>query len=369
MSGRGRAARRRRPELVAAERSDAGAERAAGAARRDGLRRPACRPADRTDVTNSVRDGARCKWVHAEARRTRRNGVHLWTPPSDASGFWRAWHVVGCCHLSGLLMQRWGCGPAWEFADRIQITRACSTHGEHSWFFRPRLADCCAMPSFARLRLRRPRARSLPSGGCGRSLVDTALGEQRPDDPRRLVGQRDGDQHARLPRQHLGQPRPLRGAALAGLAHDGAAPMISSRLSVRSPILVMPPSRCLPPVDRCRGVRPSQAAKSRPLRKVCGRRRQRQHRGGGDRADAGDRSSAAGPSSILLAPAGDLAIEAADPRVQRSDRRRSSPGTRRVPPPGSAQAGSSMSRHQPRHPEPAPGRHPAILGEQTAQAR
>ena len=37
-----------------------------------------------------------------------------------------AWPFVGCCHLSGLLMQRWGCGPAWEFADRIHITRACS---------------------------------------------------------------------------------------------------------------------------------------------------------------------------------------------------------------------------------------------------
>jgi len=46
------------------------------------------------------------------------------------------------------------------------------------------------------------------------------------------------------------------------------APMISNRLRVRSPIFDVAPSRCFPPVDRWRGVRPSQAAKSRPLRKV-----------------------------------------------------------------------------------------------------
>ena len=46
------------------------------------------------------------------------------------------------------------------------------------------------------------------------------------------------------------------------------APMISRRRIVRSPIFEMAPSRCLPPVDFCKGVRPSQAAKSRPLANV-----------------------------------------------------------------------------------------------------
>ena len=46
------------------------------------------------------------------------------------------------------LMQRWSCGPVWEFADRNQIINACSRHDEYIWFFRPRLADCCAIPSF-----------------------------------------------------------------------------------------------------------------------------------------------------------------------------------------------------------------------------
>ena len=41
---------------------------------------------------------------------------------------------------------------AWEFADRIHITEACSRHGTFTWVFRSRLTDGCAMPSFARLR-------------------------------------------------------------------------------------------------------------------------------------------------------------------------------------------------------------------------
>src|SRR6185295_16551998 len=45
----------------------------------------------------------------------------------------------------------------------------------------------------------------------------------RPDDPRRLVGERDGHQHARFASQHLFEPRTLWGAAFARLKHDGAA--------------------------------------------------------------------------------------------------------------------------------------------------
>ena len=46
------------------------------------------------------------------------------------------------------------------------------------------------------------------------------------------------------------------------------APMIRSGRSVRSPILNVAPSSCLPPVECWLGVKPSQAAKSRPLAKV-----------------------------------------------------------------------------------------------------
>ena len=48
------------------------------------------------------------------------------------------------------------------------------------------------------------------------------------------------------------------------------APMISSRLRDRSPIFVVAPRRCLPPVECCLGTNPSQAAKSRALRNVSG---------------------------------------------------------------------------------------------------
>src|SRR3569832_1301454 len=48
-----------------------------------------------------------------------------------------------------------------------------------------------------------------------RSPVILALRQQRPGGPGGLVGKRHGDQHARLARQHLLEPRALGGAALA----------------------------------------------------------------------------------------------------------------------------------------------------------
>lgn len=46
------------------------------------------------------------------------------------------------------------------------------------------------------------------------------------------------------------------------------APTISSLRMSHCPILLTAPSRVLPPVDLCRGTKPSQAAKLRPLSKV-----------------------------------------------------------------------------------------------------
>jgi hypothetical protein len=46
------------------------------------------------------------------------------------------------------------------------------------------------------------------------------------------------------------------------------APRISKRRSVRSPIFEVASSFCLPPVECCKGVSPTQAAKSRPRLKV-----------------------------------------------------------------------------------------------------
>ena len=51
---------------------------------------------------------------------------------------------------------------------------------------------------------------------------------------------------------------------------ESFTPRISNRRMVRSPLFEMAPSLCLPPVDFCSGVSPSQAAKSRPARKPSG---------------------------------------------------------------------------------------------------
>src|SRR5215831_1752941 len=48
------------------------------------------------------------------------------------------------------------------------------------------------------------------------------------------------------------------------------APLIRSRRKYGLPRLDIPPRRCLPPVEFCRGTRPSPAANSRPLRKPLG---------------------------------------------------------------------------------------------------
>lgn len=48
------------------------------------------------------------------------------------------------------------------------------------------------------------------------------------------------------------------------------APMISNRRNDLSPIFVVARSRCLSPVECCRGVSPNQAAKSCPRRKISG---------------------------------------------------------------------------------------------------
>jgi hypothetical protein len=57
---------------------------------------------------------------------------------------------------------------------------------------------------------------------------------------------------------------------LAAHRTTAIAPMISCRLRSRCPILEMRPSPALPPEEFCRGVSPSQAAKSRPRAKVSG---------------------------------------------------------------------------------------------------
>jgi hypothetical protein len=65
------------------------------------------------------------------------------------------------------------------------------------------------------------------------------------------------------------------------------APRMSKRRMVRSPSFDTAPSFCLPPVDLCSGVSPSQAAKSRPVREVLRRWHECDDRGRGDRPTPG----------------------------------------------------------------------------------
>ena len=140
-------------------------------------------------------------------------------------------------------------------------------YGVAAWLSRSRLADCCAMSS-----CRSPYA-SVAAADLrrhGRSPVRAALDQQGPDDAGRLVGQGDGDQHPRLAREHPRQPRARAAPRWLAQRTTALAPRMSSRRMVRSPIFEMAPSLCLPPVDFCSGVSPSQAAKSRPARKPSG---------------------------------------------------------------------------------------------------
>src|SRR3954453_2309955 len=62
------------------------------------------------------------------------------------------------------------------------------------------------------------------------------------------------------------------GSALVALERSrlALAPLMSNRRKYWLPRLDIPPRRLLPPVEFCRGTKPSHAANSRPLRKPLG---------------------------------------------------------------------------------------------------
>ena len=101
--------------------------------------------------------------------------------------------------------------------------------------------------------------------------------------PRAILWPRILSHAARLPRQcgraYWRAPRPPHwdepcrpgsyptsqsGVLLGEMRHADRAPWISSLRIYLSPRLVMPRSLALPPVENCRGTRPSQAERSRP---------------------------------------------------------------------------------------------------------
>ena len=157
----------------------------------------------------------------------------------------------------------------YKFADQVQISPTRLKRLSQSWFSRSRPSDRCAIPL-----LRPSHAATAPQpraliGAHGRSLVSPTLGHQGPDDAGHLVGQGHAHQHRRLASQHAGDPGAGRAPWRAAQRRTALAPMISRRRRVRSPIFEVAPSFCLPPVECWSGVSPTQAAKSRPRRKVC----------------------------------------------------------------------------------------------------
>src|SRR6516162_2836836 len=93
------------------------------------------------------------------------------------------------------------------------------------------------------------------------------------------------------------------------------APLIRSRRKYGLPRLDIPPRRCLPPVEFCRGTRPSQAANSRPLRKPLGSTTVAAMACGNDRADAWNARQALA-DGVALVPGHELLLDRRNRRLQ-----------------------------------------------------
>jgi hypothetical protein len=96
-------------------------------------------------------------------------------------------------------------------------------------------------------------ARSRLPRKCDGIPVSFTLGHHGPGHPRNLIGERNGGDLGRAPRQQRREPGPMLGAMDLGVADDGEcssheqAAQIAVRL--RSPCLLMLPSRSLPPLE------------------------------------------------------------------------------------------------------------------------
>src|SRR5215472_15736974 len=93
------------------------------------------------------------------------------------------------------------------------------------------------------------------------------------------------------------------------------APLIRSRRKYWLPRLDIPPRRCLPPVEFCRGTRPSQAANSRPLRKPLGSTTVAAMAVAIDRADARNARQALA-DGVALVPGHELLLDRRNRRLQ-----------------------------------------------------
>src|SRR6185312_3584590 len=128
--------------------------------------------------------------------------------------------------------------------------------------------DCCAIPSFDQLHLRRPQVRQDHALVATGALYVSCLTSSAQTIRAILLASATVTSMRGLRASICSSQEPLGAPRLPACFTTALLPMMSRRLSVRSPILDIAPSFCLPPVDLRRGVRPSQAAKSRPLAKL-----------------------------------------------------------------------------------------------------
>jgi hypothetical protein len=102
--------------------------------------------------------------------------------PLDASGFWR---VARCRMLPSVrpLMQPLAAGPYGSSRTGTTSPKRARWHVVFAWFFRPRLADCCAIPSFDRPRV--PTASGADLGFTPQPPPELGNSRPSPEGPRR----------------------------------------------------------------------------------------------------------------------------------------------------------------------------------------
>src|ERR687897_3140407 len=140
-------------------------------------------------------------------------------------------------------------------ADRVPVKSPHSTMHWHMWVVPIAGSTGSALRAVRPSNLHitpdapaRPRSRRKRDG----FLVALALGHQGPSHPGDLVGEREGGDLGRLPRQQCRQPGPMLCAVDLGIANDGEcsggeqAAQIAIALLADTAELVLAPARVLP---------------------------------------------------------------------------------------------------------------------------
>ena len=173
-------------------------------------------PAGPQRVSRTVGRGSHPERAGAE-RRTRASGLTVVVDRArggraPSEGLRGSVHTVRCCRVSGLIDcgTSTAAGPYGDTRVESKSSECARRHVALGWFSRPRLMTVCPYPRPTRSCVQRRGPVAAFLGGTDRYAVGVVLRHQRPGDARHPVGQRHGNQHARLARQHPGQPRVLR---------------------------------------------------------------------------------------------------------------------------------------------------------------